>query len=123
MAKKAKRKLAEDEKFDEFRFPEFDERKFLSYEYEQSIATAIAVGLAILLAGISWEIDRVIGANSPYLEVPWVIGVAGVVAAPFLIRTVRPLASEYKTGDWAWLILTTFMGWLGIWFLLADLFH
>jgi hypothetical protein len=123
MAKKAKRKLAEDEKFETFQFPEFDERKFLEHEYEQSIATVLAVAIAIGLAVVGWAVDRAIGANSPYLEVPWVIGVAGVVACPYVIRAVRPLAGEYTKGDWGWLILTTFMGWLGIWFLLADLIH
>ena len=82
MAKKAKRKLAEDEKFETFVFPDFDERKFLTHEYEQSIATAISVGLAILLAGLSWAIDQTIGPNSPYLEVPWVVGIAASSPAP-----------------------------------------
>ena len=123
MAKKAKQRLAEEEKYETFRFPEFDERKFLAHEYEQSIATALAVLLALLLGAVSWEIDRVVGPNSGLLEVPWIVGFLGVVSGPYVIRTLRPLAGEYTKGDWAWLILTTFMGWLGIWFLLADLVH
>jgi hypothetical protein len=123
MAKKAKHKLAEDEKFEAFQFPDFDERKFLDHEYEQSIATAIAVLLAIALAAICWELDRLMGSTQGFLEVPWIVGLAGVVAGPFLIRSLRPLADDYTKGDWAWLILTTFMGWLGVWFLLADLIH
>ena len=123
MAKKAKRRLADEEKYDAFQFPEFDERKFLAHEYEQSIATAIVIVLAVLLAAISWAIDRTIGPNSTLLSVPWVVGVAGVVAAPYVIRMLRPLSGDYTKGDWFWLILTTFMGWLGFWFLLTDLVH
>ena len=123
MAKKAKQRLAEEERYETFRFPDFDERKFLAHEYEQSVATVLAVLLAAVLGAVSWAIDRMIGSASSFLEVPWILGFAGVVAGPYIIRMLRPLSAEYTKGDWAWLILTTFMGWLGIWFLLADLVH
>ncbi|MCI4349505.1 MAG: hypothetical protein L3J93_04745 [Thermoplasmata archaeon] len=116
MAKKAKRRLEEQERYESFQFPEFDERKFLEHEYEQSIATIVSVALAILLAVVSWGLDR---TNLPS-PVAWLAGLAGVVAAPYLIRTVRPLAGEYTKGDWTWLLITLILGWLGLWFLFLN---
>ncbi|MCI4317914.1 MAG: hypothetical protein L3J96_05190 [Thermoplasmata archaeon] len=116
MAKKAKRKLEEDEANASFEFPEFDERKFIVHEFEQSWAIAIAFALSGLLGALSYLIDRV---NLP-LIFPVVVGVGLVALSPFLILRIRPLASEYTKGDWAGLILTEFFGWLGIWFLLLN---
>ncbi len=116
MAKKAKRKLEEEEE-PAFRFPDFDERKFLAHEYEQSIATALAIALALLFAVVSWGLDR---AGAPSALAP-ALGFLGVLAAPFVVRAARPRSGEYTKGDWAWLFLTTFFGWLGLWFLLLNL--
>jgi hypothetical protein len=119
MAKKARRKLdGEEDEPEVFRFPDFDERKFLAHEYEQSVATAMAVGLAVALAAMGYALDQT--GLTP--AVPWILGVAGVFAAPFVIRTVRTKSDEYTKGDWAWIVLTTFFGWLGLWFLFLNLF-
>jgi hypothetical protein len=118
VAKKARRKSEADEEEEAFRFPDFDERKFLAHEYEQSIATGLAVGLSVAIASMAWELDR----TPLTTAVPWILGFAGVFASPFIIRTVRPRADEYTKGDWAWIVLTTFFGWLGIWFLFLNLF-
>ncbi|MCI4357910.1 MAG: hypothetical protein L3J95_01970 [Thermoplasmata archaeon] len=118
MAKKARRKLEEEEAHEAFRFPDFDERAFLAHEYEQTIATVLAVLFAVGLAAMGWALDHT-GLTA---AVPWILGFAGVFATPFVIRTVRPRSEEYTKGDWAWIILTTFFGWLGIWFLLLNLF-
>jgi hypothetical protein len=119
MAKKARRKLDEDAEADAFTFPEFDERKFLRHEYEQTAATGLAIGLAILLGFVSWAIDRV---GLP-LVVPVVVSVAVIVFSPYLFLRVRETAGEYTKGDWAGLILTETFGWLGVWFLLLDVLH
>jgi hypothetical protein len=118
VAKKARRKIEEAEERDAFQFPDFDERKFLAHEYEQSIATAAVVGWAILLAAVAWETDHL---RLPTV-VGWVAGLIGVVAVPFYIGGIRPLSTEYTKGDWGWLILTAFMGWIGLWFLFLNLF-
>ena len=119
MAKKAKRKLEEDEAFASFQFPEFDEKKFIAHEFEQSWAIAIAFLLSVVLGAISYLLDR----TSLPLVVPVVVGIALVATSPFLLQRLRPLADEYTKGDWAGLILTEFFGWLGIWFLLLNLFR
>ncbi|HEV2231369.1 MAG TPA: hypothetical protein VGV64_02710 [Thermoplasmata archaeon] len=117
MAKKGKKRLEEQEELRAFRFPDFDERKFVAHEYEQSIATAIAVGFALALALASWEIDR---TGLPGI-LPPVLGLLGIVALPGVLRRLRPLSTDYTRGDWFWLILTGLLGWLGLWFLLLNL--
>jgi hypothetical protein len=116
MAKKAKRKLDEDGAIKPFEFPEFDEWKFLHHEYEQTVATAIAITIAAVLGIVSWAMDRV---GLP-LIVPVVFSIAFVVFSPYFFQRVRESALEYTKGDWAGLILTEGFGWLGVWFLLLD---
>jgi hypothetical protein len=117
MAKKARRKREEDAESTAFEFPEFDLRKFLEHEYEQTYATALSLGLAVLLGFASWGLAR---AGLPSV-VPLVVGLAVIVFSPYLLQRVRTAAQEYTKGDWAGLILTELFGWLGIWFLLLSL--
>ena len=116
MAKKARRKMEEDEEYSSFQFPAFDERKFFTHEFEQTTALAIALVLAVVSGLISYLIDR---AASP-LVVPVVVGIALIAFSPFLVQRLRPLSRDYTKGDWAGLIVTEFFGWLGIWFLLLN---
>ncbi|MCI4328210.1 MAG: hypothetical protein L3J86_01380 [Thermoplasmata archaeon] len=116
MAKKGKRKLDEAGEIKPFEFPEFDERKFLLHDYEQTIATAIAISLAVGLGALSWALDR---TGLP-LVVPVVVAIAIIVFSPYLFQRLRETAGDYTKGDWAGLILTEAFGWLGIWFLLID---
>ena len=44
------------------------------------------------------------------------------MASPWIFQRLRPASSEYTKGDWASLILMQTFGWLGIWFVLTDLF-
>lgn len=118
MAKKAKRKLEEDEEYRSFQFPEFDDEKFLAHEFEQTYATGIAFGFAGAMAAVSYAVDRL---NVPALAAA-AAAIALLVAGPFVIRKVRPLASEYTKGDWAGLIVMMVFGWLGIWFVLLNVF-
>lgn len=117
MAKKARRKIEEQEEAEAFHFPDFDERKFLSHEFEQSIATAVSLAFGVGLAAFSWGIDR---AGLPG-ALPWGLGFLGVVLAPFGVRRLRIRSGEYTKGDWAWLVLTVFFSWLGLWFLFLNL--
>jgi hypothetical protein len=118
LAKKARHKLEEAEEEAAFRFPDFDERKFLAHEYEQSMATVLAIAFAVGLAALSWAIVR----SGITAAVPWVLGFAGVIGTPFAVQSLRARSAEYTKGDWAWIILTTFFGWLGLWFLFLNLF-
>lgn len=120
----AKKKKLEDEDAPGFEFPEFDERAFVEHESEQTIATALALGIAIALSIVSFAIDAfagraMVGGTDPLVFVPPVLGVAVVIASPFLIGRLRPASSEYTKGDWASLILIEIFGWIGIWFVLT----
>jgi hypothetical protein len=118
MAKKARRKMEEDDEYTSFKFPEFDERQFIDHEFEQSTAIIIAFFFAVFLGLLSYLIDR---AALPFI-IPAVLGAGLIVFSPFLIQRIRPLAKDYTKGDWAGLIMTEFFGWLGIWFLLLNVF-
>ena len=117
MAKKVKKKLEEDEEARSFTFPEFDVPGFLKHEFEQSAATLIAVLLSVVLALVCFGLDRTILP----VVVPLGVGIALIVASPFVIMRLRPDTSGYTKGDWAGLIVTELFGWLGVWFLLLNL--
>ena len=115
MAKKARKKPEEEESFE---FPVFDEPGFLAHEFEQYYATMIAFVLGLVIGGASYAISGVAGS-------PWGgfgVGIAAIVGSVFAIRSIRPRSREYTKGDWAALIVLMFFAFLGVWFLLADLF-
>jgi hypothetical protein len=121
-----KKKLEEDDEVG-FEFPEFDEAAFIAHESEQTVATAIALVFALLLAGISFAIDsvaggHVVGGIAPLIYIPPVLGVAVVIASVFIIGRLRPASTDYTKGDWASLLLIQIFGWIGIWFVLTDVF-
>jgi hypothetical protein len=123
MAKKARKKLEEDEAATSFEFPEFDEERFIAHEYEQTLATALAVVVAVALAVLSFSIDRLLlPLGQPSLEgfVPLIVGILLIVASPFFLQRLRRGAPTYTRGDWASVILVELFGWLGVWFLLTD---
>jgi fucose permease len=124
MAKKARKKVEEKDGLAHFRFPPFDEAKFILYELEQSSATAISIVLAVLLALATWRLTLwgiSQGIGWVYGTVSLVLGIAGAVALPFLVGWVRERSHEYKRGDWAMLLALYVFLWLGLWTLLLNL--
>jgi|SRR5271170_2449471 len=116
MAKKARRKLEEEEEA-AFEFPPFDEGTFAKKEFE--------IGQGLLLVGM---ITVGIGFASWVLYLAglsvWValaLGILVIILSPFVIRRLRPLSSLYTKGDWAGLIAMEFFGWFALWFLLINL--
>lgn len=115
MAKKAKRKI-EEEEVSKFEFPVFDEHAYIAHELQLTWATLIAFGVAVMAAVLS----AVVGLSlAPIAGLA--IGIALVIANPLLIRSVLPKSSDYTKGDWAGVIAITFFGWLGLWFLFQSL--
>ncbi len=116
MAKKARRKIEEAAE-PPFEFPVFDSQAFLVHEFEMTTATTIALFVAILLGVLSWSLS-VVG-------LPWFVPVGasiGIIAAvPFVMPRLRDEAQLSTKGDWAGLFLMEIFGWLGFWFLFANL--
>jgi len=116
MAKKARRKVEEAAE-PPFAFPEFDAPTFLSHEFEMTVATTIALFVAVLLGLLSWALGVV--------AVPWfvpvVLSLVIIGATPVLLPRLREQAGTYTKGDWAGLLLMEIFGWLGFWFLFANL--
>lgn len=122
MAKKARKRLEEEAEASAFEFPEFDTEGFLRHEFEQSIATGLALILAVALGVVSFLLTHLLAGPAPLFEgvVPAVVGIAVVAGSPALIGRLRSASDEYTKGDWVSLLLIEIFGWIGIWFLLTD---
>jgi hypothetical protein len=115
MAKKARKKVEEAAE-PPFEFPVFDTKSFLTHEFEMTTATTIALFVAILLGLMSWALSVV--------ALPWYvpvgIAILVIVLLPIVLPRIRAEAETYTKGDWAGLILMAIFGWLGFWFLFAN---
>lgn len=123
MAKKAKKKLEEDDDYKAFHFPHFDVVEFIHYELEQTSATVMAVVAALAVALLSWGLTVYgmgIQLEVAFALVSLMIGFVVMGLFPFLVRWAREKAPTYRTGDWATLLLIYLFLWLGIWNLLLN---
>lgn len=116
MAKKARRKVEEAAE-PPWDFPVFDLPAFLTHEFEMTTATTIALVVAVLLGAFSWAL-MVVGL--PWF-VPVVLALVIIGALPSVLTRLREAARAYTTGDWAGMFLMEIFGWLGFWFLFANL--
>ena len=116
MAKKARRKLEEEEE-EAFEFPPFDEEGFATKEFELG-GGLLVVGIITLGVGLlSWALSLA-GLT---VWVPLGIGIVVVAASPFILQRVRTRSDLYTKGDWAGLLAMEFFGWFALWFLLLNL--
>jgi hypothetical protein len=122
VAKKARKRLEEEAEAASFEFPVFDEQGFIAHEYEQTFATLYAVLIALALGVLSAALGGALAAAAPALEalIPILVAIAVIIASPLLLARLRD-TSTYTKGDWASVILLEVFGWLGVWFLLANL--
>ncbi len=116
MAKKARRKLEEEEAA-AFEFPVFDEAAYASKEFELGTGLMLAGLFTVLLGVLGWVLTV---AGLPSL-VPFGIGLVVIGASPFVIGRLRSASSLFTKGDWAGLIMLEFFGFLALWFLLLNL--
>lgn len=116
MAKKARRKLEEEEAA-AFEFPAFDEDAFAKKEFELGTGLGLAGLLAVTVGIVGWVLTV---TGLPW-ALPLGIGLLVIALSPYLIGRIRSLSSLYTKGDWAGLIALEFFGFLAIWFLLLNL--
>ncbi|MGA8542862.1 MAG: hypothetical protein WB947_04895 [Thermoplasmata archaeon] len=116
MAKKARRKLEEEEEA-AFEFPVFDEKAFATKEFELGSGLLLVGLITVVIGFISWAISSA-GVS---VWVPLGLGIFVIALSPFLIRRFRKLSTLYTKGDWAGLLAMEFFGWFALWFLLLDL--
>jgi len=116
MAKKARRKLEEEEAA-AFEFPAFDEGAFVKKEFELAMGLALASLLAILAGLASWGLTI---SGLPWYA-PFLLGLLVVALTPSLIARIRPSSRIYTKGDWAGLVVLVFFGWLALWFVLVNI--
>ncbi|MGA8302619.1 MAG: hypothetical protein WA691_00175 [Thermoplasmata archaeon] len=116
MAKKARRKLEEEEE-QAFEFPPFDEGSFTKKEFEIGQGVLL-VGMITLAIGFASWLLYLVGLS---VWVALALGIVVLIVSPFVIRRIRPLSSLYTKGDWAGLLAMEFFGWFALWFLLINL--
>ena len=116
MAKKARRKLEEEEAAS-FEFPVFDEVAFVTKEFELMGALIIASAVAVLFGLLSWAMT----AAGLAWYVPFPVGIVGLAVGPYVIRRLRARSATYTKGDWAGLVALQFFGWLALWFVLLNI--
>lgn len=114
MAKKVRR--SPEEEAVQFEFPTFDERTFLTKEFELGTAMALATALTVAAGVLSWVATAV---GLPWYA-PFSLGFLFVIVSPFLIRRWRPRSGLYTKGDWAGLLALEFFGWIALWFVLVN---
>lgn len=115
MAKKVRR--PPEEEAAAFEFPTFDERRFLTKEYELAVALALATSFAVVAGVASWAATF---SGLPWY-VPFPIGLLYVALSYFVIVRLRPKSELYTKGDWAGLLAIQFFAWVAVWFLLVNL--
>ncbi|HTW76326.1 MAG TPA: hypothetical protein VMG14_00975 [Thermoplasmata archaeon] len=116
MAKKARRKLEEEEAA-AFEFPAFDESAFATKEFELGTGLMLAGLITVVLGVFCWALT-VVGLPS---LAPFGIGIVVIALSPFVIGRLRAQSSLYTKGDWAGLMALEFFGFLALWFLLLNL--
>lgn len=116
MAKKARRKLEEEEE-QAFEFPAFDESSFATKEFELGAGLLLAGIITLGIGFVSWAISTA-GVT---VWAPLALGFAIIILSPFLIQRLRKLSTLYTKGDWAGLIAMELFGWFALWFLLLNL--
>jgi hypothetical protein len=115
MAKKARRKLEEEEAA-AFEFPVFDEVAFVTKEFEMAAAVGVAIVFTISFGIVSWLLSRV----TMIWWAGFVSGFIGLIISPFAIQQLRAQSDIYTKADWAGLIALEFFGWLALWFVLIN---
>lgn len=81
------------------------------------IALGLASALGILLGFLSWLATR---SGLPWW-VPVFVGISGVTLGPFATQRLRKRSGRYAKGDLAPMFALEFIGWLALWFVLANL--
>lgn len=117
MAKKVRKKPDELEEYRSFHFPEFNEGQFLTHEFDQMSGTLASIAIAAGLGVASFFISHI---GIPY--VPIVLAIVVVFFSPMLIRRIHRPTTPFTKGEWAGFFLMEIFGWLGIWFLLLNLY-
>lgn len=108
---------AESDEEPDFEFPAFDERGFLDHEYEITRGMLITLGVAFLVAGISWAVN--------YVKLDWwlplLIGFGVLIGLYWIVTALHHRAYIYTKGEWATLLAVYFFGWLAAWFVILDI--
>ncbi len=122
MAKKVRPKAADATPAEpSFQFPVFDEKAFVTKEYEVTLGMVVTGLLSVVVGIASWAVTAALASFSDAWVLSVLIGFAGLLGLHPLVNSLHPRAHVYTKGDWAGLMAVVFFGWLAIWFMLSDI--
>ncbi|MCK5559314.1 MAG: hypothetical protein KAJ51_01930 [Thermoplasmata archaeon] len=117
MAKKRRQK--EEKKDDtDFKFPEFDEVKFIKKEFTKAKVAFITAGYALLFGIISYALLHTLGLDN--WQVPVIIGFFAVFTLPLLFNQIKMDLSDYELKSWIGAGAIYFFIWLAVFIVLCN---
>jgi hypothetical protein len=116
VAKKRRQKEERKEDFD-FKFPEFDEVKFIKKEFKKAKVAFISAGYAVVFAIISWILLNLSFEN---WQVPVIVGFSAVFTLPLLLQKIKIDLTDYEWKSWIGAGAIYFFIWLAVFILLCN---
>ena len=116
MAKKRRQKEVKKEDYD-FKFPEFDEVKFIKKEFTKAKVAFITAGYAVLFAVLSYVLLSMSYEN---WQVPVIVGFFAVFTLPLLFRQLKVDLEEYELKSWIGAGAIYFFIWLAVFIILCN---
>ncbi len=116
MAKKRRQKEVKKEDY-EFKFPEFDEVKFIKKEFTKAKVAFITAGYAVLFALLSYVLLSMSYEN---WQVPVIVGFFAVFTLPLLFRQLKIDLEEYELKSWIGAGAIYFFIWLAVFIVLCN---
>lgn len=116
MAKKRRQKEVKKEDYD-FKFPEFDEVKFIKKEFTKAKVAFITAGYAVLFALLSYVLLSMSFEN---WQVPVIVGFFAVFTLPLLFRQLKIDLEEYELKSWIGAGAIYFFIWLAVFIILCN---
>jgi hypothetical protein len=116
LAKKRRQKEVKKEDYD-FKFPEFDEVKFIKKEFKKAKVAFITAGYAVLFAIVSWILISISFEN---WQIPVIIGFVAVFTLPLLFKKLKIDLSDYEWKSWIGAGAIYFFIWLAVFIVLCN---
>jgi hypothetical protein len=116
VAKKRRQKEVKKEDYD-FKFPEFDEVKFIKKEFTKAKVAFITAGYAVLFALLSYVL---LSMDYENWQVPVIVGFFAVFTLPLLFRQLKIDLEEYELKSWIGAGAIYFFIWLAVFIILCN---
>jgi len=116
VAKKRRQKEVRKEDYD-FKFPEFDEVKFIKKEFTKAKVAFISAGYAVFFAIVSYILLSMSYEN---WQVPVIVGFFAVFTLPLLFRQLKFDLEDFELKSWIGAGAIYFFIWLAVFIILCN---